>query len=149
MLKDHILIVDDEEYICTILSRRLSKEGYSCLAANNGIEALDCLARNKVWLVITDLRMPEMGGIELLEVVKSLYPGIMVIVSTGYADADIVARVKSTGARDCLVKPYDLSSIVKCVKNAEGMFPRKNQTDSQIVGRILNNGIELQCSAGD
>ena len=149
MLKDHILIVDDEEHICTVLSRRLSKEGYSCLTANNGAEALDCLAGKKVWLIITDLRMPEMGCIELFEIVKSLYPEIMVIVSTGYADTDLVASVKGMGARDCIMKPYDLNSMVKCVKETEGVFLRKNRADSQIVGRLLSNGIELQRSAGD
>jgi len=93
--------------------------------------------------------MPEMGGIELLQVVKSLYPEIMVIVSTGYADTDLVARVKSMGARDCIMKPYDLNSIVKCVREAEEVFARRNQTDSQIVGRMLNGGIELQRCARD
>ncbi len=149
MPRDHILIVDDEEHTCTILSKRLSKEGYSCLTTRNGVAALDCLACKKVWLIITDLRMPHMGGIELLQVVKSLYPEIMVIVSTGYADTDLVARVKSMGARDCIMKPYDLNSIVKCVRDAERLFQRKNQTDSQIVGRMLSSGIELQRCAGD
>jgi len=148
MPKDHILIVDDEEHICTILSRRLSKEGYSCLTANNGTEALDCLAGKEVWLIITDLRMPQMSGIELLELVKSLHPGVMVIVSTGYADTDLAARVKGMGALDCLMKPYDLNLIVKRVKEAEGVFPRKDETDSH-VGRMLNNEIELQRSARD
>jgi DNA-binding NtrC family response regulator len=149
MPRDHILIVDDEEHICTILSKRLSKEGYSCLSTRNGVAALDCLAYKKVWLIITDLRMPHMGGIELLQVVKSLYPEIMVIVSTGYADMDLVTRVKSMGARDCIMKPYDLNSIVKCVRDAERLFQRKNQTDPQIVGRMLSSGIELQRSTGD
>ncbi len=143
MSKGHILIVDDEEHICTILSRRLSKEGYSCLTANNGIGALDCLDGKKVWLIITDIRMPQMGGIELLELVKSLHPGIIVIVSTGYADTDLVARVKAMGAWECIEKPYGLSSIVRSVKKAEEMFLRTNQIDSQIVGRVLHNGIGL------
>ena len=85
-----------------------------------------------------------MGGIELLELVKSLYPEIMDIVSTGYADTDLTARVKRMGARDCIMKPYDLNLIVKCVKEAEGVLLRKNQTDFQIVGRMLDNGVELQ-----
>ena len=148
MQRDHILIVDDEEHICTILSTRLSKEGYSCLTTRNGVAALDCLACKKVWLIITDLRMPHMGGIELLQVVKSLYPEIMVIVSTGYADTDLVARVKGMGALDCIMKPYDLNSMVKCVKETGGVFLRKNRADSQIVGRLLSNGIELQRSTG-
>ena len=148
MPKDHILIVDDEEHICTILSRRLSKEGYSCLTASNGVVDLNCLAGKKVWLIITDLRMPQMSGIELLELVKSLHPGVMGIVSTGYADTDLVARVKGMGALDCLMKPYDLNLIVKRVKEAEGVFPRKDETDSH-VGRMLNNEIELQRSARD
>jgi DNA-binding NtrC family response regulator len=83
-MEDRILIVDDEEMICDMLSRRLTKEGYSCVTAHSGREALTHFYKNAFSLIISDIKMPEMNGIELLKKVKAMHPKMIVIIVTAY-----------------------------------------------------------------
>ena len=88
-VEDRILIADDEEMICTVLSQRLTQEGYSCITANNGKEALKHFYKENVSLIISDVRMPEMDGLELLKHVKTAQPNMMFIIMTAYPEIQI------------------------------------------------------------
>jgi putative two-component system response regulator len=117
-LEDHILIVDDEEIICLVLAQRLFKEGYICSTANDGKEALGQFYKQDFSLIISDIKMPEMDGMELLKAIKTANPKMMVIMATAFPEIDMAVEAMRLGAYDFLFKPVDLSLLVFSVKKA-------------------------------
>ena len=117
-MENRILIVDDEEMICSIFARRLAKEGYSCVTANNGREALHHFYKDNFCLIISDIKMPEMNGIELLKRVKATRPNMLVIMVTAYREIDMAVEAMRLGAYDFIIKPADLDLVVFSVKKA-------------------------------
>jgi len=117
-LEDRILIVDDEARICEVMERRLTLEGYSCTVASNGKEALSQFYKDTFSLIISDIRMPEMDGIELLKKVKAVNPKMMMIMVTAYAELELAVEAMRLGAYDFLTKPVDLEIVVLSVKKA-------------------------------
>ena len=117
-LEDRILVVDDEEVICSILARRLTREGYSCMMAHNGKEALNYFYKDSFSLIISDIKMPEMDGIELLKKVKAMHPPMLMIMVTAYPEIDLAVETMRLGAYDFIIKPADLELIVLSVKKA-------------------------------
>ena len=114
-LEDRILVVDDEEVICSILARRLTREGYSCVTANNGKEALNHFYKDSFSLIISDIKMPEMDGIELLKKVKAMHPNMLVIIVTAYPEIDLALEAMRLGAYDLIIKPADLELVALSV----------------------------------
>jgi len=110
--------VDDEEKICNILARRLTGEGYLCVTANNGREALSHFYKDTFSLIISDIKMPEMDGVELLKKVKGMNPNMMVIMVTAYPEIDMAVEAMRLGAYDFIIKPADLDLVVLSVKKA-------------------------------
>jgi response regulator RpfG family c-di-GMP phosphodiesterase len=102
---DTILIVDDEPFIRKFLSKYLSGKNYSIVTADNGENALEKLDSEPFDLVLTDLRMPKMGGRELLQIMSENYPDIPKIVLTGYGTSEDIILALQTGAYDFLTKP--------------------------------------------
>ncbi|MEW6377750.1 MAG: HD domain-containing phosphohydrolase [Thermodesulfobacteriota bacterium] len=117
-MEERILIVDDEEVICGILARRLTREGYSCMTANNGKEALNHFYKDTFSLIISDIRMPEMDGIELLKRVRAMNSDMMMIMVTAYPEIDMAVEAMRLGAYDFIIKPADLDLVVLSVKKA-------------------------------
>jgi putative two-component system response regulator len=117
-LEDRILLVDDEEMICSIMARRLSREGYVCATAKNGREALNQFYKGAFSLIISDIRMPEMDGLELLKKVKAVNPKTMMVMVTAYAELEMAVEAMRLGAYDFLTKPVNLELVVLSVKNA-------------------------------
>ena len=117
-MEDRILIVDDEELICRLLAQRLTSEGYACVTANNGREALNHFYKDTFSLIISDIKMPEMDGIELLKRVKDLNPNMMVIMVTAYPELDMAVEAMRLGAYDFIIKPADLDLILLSVRKA-------------------------------
>jgi len=117
-MENRILIVDDEEEICSVLARRLSREGYICVTATSGKEALDHLNKKNFSLIITDIKMPEMDGIEFLKDVRAADPEIMAIMITAFPEVERVIEAIRLGACDFVLKPLDLDKVVLSVKKA-------------------------------
>jgi putative two-component system response regulator len=117
-LEDRILIVDDEKMIYSVLAQRLAKEGYACMMANNGREALGYFYQNNFSLIISDIKMPEMNGLELLKNVKAVRPDMMFIIMTAYPEIDMAVEAIRLGANDFIIKPVDLELVVFSVKKA-------------------------------
>lgn len=115
-MEERILIVDDEEVICNIIAHRLRKEGYLCETANNGKQGLNLFYRETFSLIISDIKMPEMNGIELLKKVKSIYPKARFIILTAYPDIGLAVDAIRLGANDFIIKPADLELVVFSVK---------------------------------
>src|SRR5438874_7778432 len=86
-------------------------DGFRCLEAGNGSEALEVLAREPVTLVMSDMQMPKMGGIDLLREVRVRYPDVAVVMITGNADVEIAVGALSLGAMDYIVKPFQLEEV--------------------------------------
>lgn len=112
-----VLCVDDEVNILNALKRLLRKEDYNVFFANSGNEALSMLERERVQLVITDQRMPEMTGVQLLQKVKENYPDIVRVVLSGYSDANtIVESINKGEVFRFMLKPWDdeeLKSVIR------------------------------------
>jgi putative two-component system response regulator len=117
-MEDRILIVDDEELICRLLAQKLTSEGYSCVTAHSGREALSRFYKDSFSLIISDIKMPEMDGIELLKRVRSLNPQMMVIMVTAYPEIDLAVEAMRLGAYDFIIKPADLELILLSVRKA-------------------------------
>ena len=101
-----ILIVDDEEDILNVLKLILTKEGYQVDTALDGKQALQLFRKNSYDIVLTDLRMPEMDGMELLERIKEIRPETEVLIMTAYASVDSAVLAMKKGAADYIVKPF-------------------------------------------
>jgi len=117
-MEDPILIVDDEEPLRNVFAKRLAQEGYDCVTAGNGREALRHFCNGNFSLIVSDIKMPEMGGIDLLKRVKALNPKIMVIMVTAYPDIDMAVEALRLGAYDLIIKPVDLDLVALSVKKA-------------------------------
>ncbi|MBA3015089.1 MAG: response regulator [Proteobacteria bacterium] len=120
MTKQTVLLVDDEAIIRKTLAGKLSDEGFTVLTADGGASALAFLNTTSINLVITDLMMEGMTGIEVLEAVKSLNPETAVIILTGYGDLTSAIDALRLGADDYLLKPCDLNELLfrmhKCLE---------------------------------
>lgn len=113
-----ILIIDDEENICQSCLKILSKMGWHAEYAVTGYDALKLLEKEPFEVVITDLKMSSMGGMEVLSRVKDLSPDTMVIVITGYATVSSAVEVMKMGALDYLPKPFTPDELRAVVRNA-------------------------------
>lgn len=113
-----ILIVDDEKRMCDSLSELLSGEGHEVLAFHNPAEAVETIRNKRIDLVITDIRMPEIDGLEILRVVRATDEGIPVILLTGYASLDSALGAIGEGAYDYLLKPVDFNRLELSVNRA-------------------------------
>lgn len=113
-----ILVVDDEPAIRDLLTEGLKESGYDCAAAANGFEALDCLDRKRFSLVLSDIDMPTMDGVKLLQAVKEGHPDIEVVMITGVVDVEVALRAMRMGANDYLTKPFNLEEVRLTVEKA-------------------------------
>ena len=117
-----VLIVDDEKNYPPILSAVLEEEGFETLSANSGQEALDILKDSEIDIVLTDMKMPSMDGIELLERVKKMDPDLPVIMMTAHGTVEKAVEAMQKGAYSYLLKPFDNDRMVLYVKKANSMF---------------------------
>ncbi|HXG17468.1 MAG TPA: UDP-3-O-acyl-N-acetylglucosamine deacetylase [Methylomirabilota bacterium] len=113
-----ILIVDDEAQIRATLRGVLSDEGYRVLAAADALQALDLIASQRPHLVILDIWMPQMDGIELLEQLKGREPELPIIVVSGHGTIETAVRATKLGAADFIEKPFSLDTLLRSVRRA-------------------------------
>lgn len=107
----HILIVDDDKDVRTVMMIALSKSGFECEQASDAETAYERITRQSFDLVISDIEMPGMDGIELLKKIKSVQPDLDVIIMTGYAARYTYVDIMNAGAADYMSKPVDISSM--------------------------------------
>lgn len=124
-----VLIVDDEKNIRTGLSMAFQDEGYETVEAGNGVEAWSLITSSFIDVVITDLKMPVMGGFELLKKITSSYPNIPVIVLTGHGTIEDAVKAMHEGAYDFFTKPIDLDHIILTCKKAISSNELKEQNE--------------------
>ncbi len=117
-MKFNILIIDDEKNIRSGLSDSLELEGYNTFTAENGKQGLERFSKGDIDLVITDLRMPEITGEDVLKQITTENPGVPVIVLTGHGSIDSAVEAMRNGAYDFLTKPLNLDQLSMIVKRA-------------------------------
>ncbi|MBI5251030.1 MAG: response regulator [Desulfomonile tiedjei] len=120
MLKDNsarILIVDDEQDICDVIAKWLNSRGFVCSTATSGEEAVNLMEKNKFDLLITDIMMPGMSGVDLLAFVKSRFPEVAVIMVTGIDDEETAIMTFDLGAWGYIVKPFEFHDVILNVCN--------------------------------
>jgi CheY-like chemotaxis protein len=117
--KGVVLIVDDEEVVRMALEMVLSDEGYRTMTAADGLEAIGIVEREKIDVVITDMKMPRADGMEVLRAVKAKSPETRVIMITGFASEDAEAA-RAEGADDFIYKVFRRAQIIESVRRLLG-----------------------------
>ncbi len=135
-----VLIVDDEKNYPLILSAILEEEGFETFTANSGREALEILANADIDLVLTDMKMPSMDGIELLEKIKAKDEELPVIMMTAYGTVNKAVEAMQKGAYSYILKPFDNDRLILYVNKAISMYRVIKEN------RQLRNAVELQYS---
>ncbi len=118
MHKAKIMVIDDEESMCKFMHIMLKKEGYDVTTSQSSHNALNILKETNYDLVIADMMMPELNGLELLSRVKSLDPDVNFIVMTAYASVDSAIEALKKGAYDYVTKPFKVDEIRIAIKKA-------------------------------
>jgi len=144
MASERILIVDDEEGMRRLLGRILTKEGYDTTTAANGAEALRLVASERFDLVVTDIKMPEMDGLQLLQEIREFEPSLPVIVITAYGTIENAVQALRAGAYDYIAKPFETDEIkltVAKVLERERLLAENRYLHEQLEGRYAFSGI--------
>jgi len=138
-----ILIAEDERNIGDLLTELLAQEDRHITLVYNGLEAVEMLRDRRFDLLITDLMMPEVDGMEVLHEAKKLYPNIMVIIITGYASLETAIRAVKEGAYDYLRKPFRLEELKISVDNACEKILLRRQNEI-LLNHIRNINLEKE-----
>ncbi|EKN64875.1 two-component response regulator [Neobacillus bataviensis LMG 21833] len=115
-MKEKILIVDDQFGIRILLNEVFQKEGYQTFQAANGVQALDIVTKHDPDLVLLDMKIPGMDGIEILKRMKVIDPDIRVIIMTAYGELDMIQEARDLGAITHFAKPFDIDDIRAAVR---------------------------------
>lgn len=113
-----VLIVDDERDMCWVLSRVFEDAGYKVITAVDGKETLTKVEKEEPELVILDVKLPDMGGMEVLSTIKKVKPEIGVIMISAYGTEEIRKKAMRIGAYDFIDKPFSVERILRTVKEA-------------------------------
>ncbi len=119
---ENILIVDDEKNYPMIIGEILQEEGYTSMTASSGMEALDILKNEIIELVLTDVTMPGMSGIQLLEKIKEINPDIPVIIMTAYGSVEKAVNAMHKGAYTFILKPFENRALVAHIAKAISVY---------------------------
>ena len=136
------LIVDDEIRLRQILVHLMRGDGFTCLEASNGVEALELLEQHEVPLVMSDLRMPKMDGMELLRQVRARHPDTAMVMITAVADVEVAVSCLAIGAMDYLTKPFHLEEVRARV--AQALEKRRLVLENRDYQEHLEDKVALQ-----
>jgi signal transduction histidine kinase len=126
--KERILIVDDEESLRAPLQIAFQSEGFEVSVASDGPEALQLLKEEAFHLLLTDLMMPKMNGIQLMEEARRVQPDLVVVLMTGFGTVETAVKALKGGAYDYVLKPFKLDEIMRAVKR--GLEHQKLQAEN-------------------
>ena len=129
MEKMRMMLVDDEERFLSTTEKLLKKKGYDVITAASGPEALDILNRKTIHVVILDVKMPGMDGIETLREIKTRFPLVEVIMLTGHATVESAVDGLKSGATDYLMKPTGPEELIE---KAEEAFEKRRRLEEKI-----------------
>ena len=124
-----MMLVDDEERFLSTTQKLLLRKGYDVLTASSGTDALEILRNHNIHVVILDVKMPGMDGIETLNAIKRNYPLVEVIMLTGHGTIDSAVEGLKFGATDYLTKPTDVQDLIE---KAEEAFSKRQVLEDKI-----------------
>jgi len=129
---ERILICDDDPTLRRTIVKVLEKKNYSVTACENGSEALDSVEKGFYDLILLDIRMPDMDGIEVLEKIRSIQSGSnnsAIIIITGYASEDAPIKAIKLGASDYIKKPFDLQTFLMSIERNISLVRANKEKD--------------------
>ena len=145
--RPNILLVDDDERLRTAVSKVLTGEGHRVVCAASGGEALDLLKTQRVALVVSDLRLPDLDGIALLKGAREAQPEVEVVVITGHGSVEKAVEAMRLGAYDFIEKPIDSAALLKAV--AKALEKQRLASENRQLRRQLQQGRSLDALIGD
>src|SRR3954469_12597717 len=134
--KPKILVVDDEPNVLITMSAILRQEGYEVDEADGGEAALQALARRRYDLVLTDMNMPKVDGMAVLETVQKRAPSTVTLVITGYASVHTALRALQLGAYEYLLKPTEIEDLKQAVRRS---LERKRLSEMDTLYRVAQS----------
>lgn len=137
--KTKILIVDDEERLLRVLRLGLTASGYDVRTAGHGQDALDEILSESFDIIVTDLKMPVMGGLDLILELERLGVKIPLIMMTAFADVDTAVKSFKHGAVDYIRKPFSVEELEDVIKRVLARFSSQESSDSL---KTLQEGVE-------
>lgn len=146
MARAQILVIDDEPLMRDFLEETLVREGYEVLTAPNGSAGLEEIRNSAFDLVVTDLKMPGIDGLELLDQVKKIQPDISVVIMTAYASVETAVQALKSGAADYIMKPFTPDEIEHVVKKA--LYERKLENENRYLRSEIEQGFNYQEMVG-
>jgi len=142
--RKRVLIVDDEEDLTWSISKHLAKdqELYDLFTANSGVKALEIMTQLPIDLVITDIRMPEISGLDLLVQIKDLYPATKVIIMTAYGSSEVHEEANRRGCLKYIEKPFEIGELRQLIIDA---IKDKKGFQGQVSDFQLSDLVQLNC----
>jgi heterodisulfide reductase subunit A len=137
-----ILVVDDELVVRDSLKEWLEDEGFSVAMAESGDQALEKLGADNYHLMLTDIKMPGMGGVELLEQAKAQYPDLTVVMMTAYATVETAVDAMKMGAIDYLMKPFDPEKMIPMVVSIYADRVASQDEELEVGAIVLAVGVD-------
>jgi response regulator RpfG family c-di-GMP phosphodiesterase len=131
-----ILIVDDEPSICDILEKFLKKKDFEVMRASDGNTALEVLKKESIDLVVSDIKMPGISGVELLKKIRELDTNLPVLITTGFPTLDTAIEALKLGAYDYLTKPFHLEEIGEKIKRA--LLQRRLEEENILFSKLVS-----------
>lgn len=149
-LTPRILVIDDEEKMCWALERALSHEGYQVVTATRGLQGIELAQETEPSMVILDLKMPDIDGIEVLKGIKNINPSIPVIMITAHGTIDTAIEAMKIGATDYITKPFKLEQLKVHIKQALHLSNLENQVNflrqelGKKYGKIVGQSVAMK-----
>ncbi len=142
--RPHCLIVDDEPRLRQVLMHLMQHDGFTCLEAENGEQAIALMERHAVMLVLSDLRMPKLDGLALLREIRARWPDTAVVMITAVADVEVAVSCLAVGAMDYLTKPFHLEEVRARV--AQAVEKRRLVLENRGYQESLKEKVAIQAS---
>ena len=133
-----ILVVDDDPVVRRTLIQMIREHGEEAAAAASGEEALVALSRTPFRLVLTDVRLPGMSGLDLLREVRARYPQIGVVLVSGFGSVEMAVEAMQEGALDFLLKPFDLARVAEVLERTLGARPSRTRPSVSSLAGIVS-----------
>ena len=136
MAQRRILVVDDEANVVYSIIEKLQKEGFEAQGVGNGAEALELYKAERFDLVLTDLKLPGIDGMEVLKAIMEYDPEALVVMITAFGTVDIAIEALKSGAQEFITKPFDLNSLVAKLRTI-----LEQQNDKMVRGNLRDLGL--------
>jgi len=138
-----ILVVDDEKIVRESMKEWLLEEGFGAVAASSAQKALELMEETAFHMMLTDIKMPGMDGVELLTRAKALQPEMEVIMMTAYAAVDSAVEAMKQGALDYLIKPFEPDAVISMADKVYKAFETATARVEQVDALILSQGVDF------